>query len=296
MPAGPRQRGADELGLERASRLVEAPRAIGLARRRNAAAAPTAAPRHAAASARPAPPARSAVRGRCRANHIARVAPAWRAPSVARLPTRAVASRQKCSASSGDVVATVAQRRQRNADDVEAIQQVEPEASGRDLLPQIAVGGGDQPHVDASRRCSRRRAEAPLPGSSAAPWPAPAATARRSRRETACPVCASSKTPGRSASAPGERTARVAEELRLDQVVGQRGAVQRAERPVAPRTLRGGAPVRPVPCRCRSPPRPAPQTAPAAARSMARRTSTMTALVPEQLRWSWREGRDAGGR
>ena len=63
-------------GLERASSLVQTPSVRRTAPRRSGAAAPPAARRRVADIERPAPPARSAVRERCRANHSA-PAPHW---------------------------------------------------------------------------------------------------------------------------------------------------------------------------------------------------------------------------
>jgi len=50
------------------------------------------------------------------------------------------------------VLATLAQRRHRNADDVEAIQQIEAEAAGLHLVPQLPIGGRDHADVDAARQ------------------------------------------------------------------------------------------------------------------------------------------------
>jgi hypothetical protein len=51
----------------------------------------------------------------------------------------------------GDVLLAVAERRHPEDDGAEAIVEVEPEPSGGDDLPEVLVGGGDQPHVDADR-------------------------------------------------------------------------------------------------------------------------------------------------
>ena len=48
----------------------------------------------------------------------------------------------------GDVVAPLAQRRQRNLDDVQAVVEILAEAARRHLLREPAVGGGDEAHVD----------------------------------------------------------------------------------------------------------------------------------------------------
>ena len=187
VPAGSHQRGADELcsnvcraASSRDGRSARAPS-------RTSAAAPTAAPRHAAGSALPTPRGRSAARVRFRANHIVRVR-----ASVASASARAAADSRRRFApevfgQQRDVVAPDAERRQRHPDDVEPIQQVETEAPGRDLRRRSRL-------VAATTRTSTRRGDVLADAAKlsflnrhAAPWPAPAATARRSRRETACP-------------------------------------------------------------------------------------------------------------
>ena len=50
-----------------------------------------------------------------------------------------------------DVRAAVAQRRQRDGDDVDAIVEVLAKASLGDFLGQVAIGGGDQADVDPDR-------------------------------------------------------------------------------------------------------------------------------------------------
>ena len=55
---------------------------------------------------------------------------------------------QKCASSIGNVFATVAQRRQLQVDDVEAVIEIFAEAAFPDQREQIDVGGGDDAHVD----------------------------------------------------------------------------------------------------------------------------------------------------
>ena len=56
-----------------------------------------------------------------------------------------------------DVLAPLAQRRQRDRDDVDAVEEILAERSRLDRLGEIAVRGGDDAHVDlASRRSIRR--------------------------------------------------------------------------------------------------------------------------------------------
>jgi hypothetical protein len=49
----------------------------------------------------------------------------------------------------GDVVGPVPQRRQRDGDDVQTIEQVLAEAARPDGSLEVAVRGGDDPHIDA---------------------------------------------------------------------------------------------------------------------------------------------------
>ena len=49
-----------------------------------------------------------------------------------------------------DVLAPLAHGRHDDPHDVEAVQQVEPEARGRHFRPQVAIGRGDDADVDAA--------------------------------------------------------------------------------------------------------------------------------------------------
>ena len=69
------------------------------------------------------------------------------------MPLRAIAHERRGQVR--NVFAPIAKRRQRQLDDVEAVEQVVAEASGRDLGAQIAVGRGD----DARRRRLRGSSE-----------------------------------------------------------------------------------------------------------------------------------------
>src|SRR5262245_3503766 len=51
----------------------------------------------------------------------------------------------------GNVVPTIAQRRQHDREHTKTIKQIEPEAAFGDFPLQIAVGGRDHPDVDAAR-------------------------------------------------------------------------------------------------------------------------------------------------
>jgi hypothetical protein len=58
---------------------------------------------------------------------------------------------QKVLGERGDILATLAQRRQMNLDRIEAEQQVLAEASRRDLGVQVGVRRGEDADVDVSR-------------------------------------------------------------------------------------------------------------------------------------------------
>ncbi len=60
--------------------------------------------------------------------------------------------REKLLAKDGDVFESVAQRRQHDAHLREAIVEVLAEAPGLDLVPQLTVRRGDDPHVDLDGR------------------------------------------------------------------------------------------------------------------------------------------------
>src|SRR6185295_7119753 len=115
-----------------------------------------------------------------------------------------------------------------------AIQQIEAEAAGLDLLRQPAVGRRDDADVDPPRR-----------GLADAPELAFLEHAQqlglRPRRQLADFVEEQRSAVGFLEDAAaigdgaGERSAGVAEELRLDEILRQRRAVERAERPAPAR-------------------------------------------------------------
>ena len=64
---------------------------------------------------------------------------------------------QEMAREHGHVFAALAQRRQAQADHVEAVEQVLAEHAFLDALLQVLVGGGDHAHIGLARRCGRRR-------------------------------------------------------------------------------------------------------------------------------------------
>ena len=85
-----------------------------------------------------------------------------------------------------NVLAAIAQRRQRHLDDVEAVEEIAAETAGGHLGAQIAVGRGDRRSRRRASAAAIRRAAPRRSRARAAAWPAPRAAARRLRRGTAC--------------------------------------------------------------------------------------------------------------
>ncbi len=136
------------------------------------------------------------------------------------------------------VLDALAQRRDVHADHVETEEQILAEVAGGDLLRQIAVGRRDQPHVDAGVRAVRADAldlaglkeaqEHHLhAGAHLADFVEEDGAVRRHLQQS-----------GFVAIRAGEAAAYVAEELRLEQRIGQAGAVDRDQPARAARALR----------------------------------------------------------
>ena len=101
-----------------------------------------------------------------------------------------------------DVFAPLAQRRQLDLDDVEAVVEVASEPAGGDLRAQVAVGGRNaRARSPGATRASRPGAPRPARARAAA-WPARSAAARRFRRGTACRRPRASNSPGLFSVAP----------------------------------------------------------------------------------------------
>jgi hypothetical protein len=130
-----------------------------------------------------------------------------------------------------NVVAAIAERRHHDANHVET-HEVEPEPPGSHFPPQIAVRRRDQ-------GTSTRRG--------VLPYPSHLAVLERAQELGLCPRRQLAdfvekeraevrllEDAGTLRNGPGERPAAVAEQLGIDQIVGERRAVQRRERPIAP--------------------------------------------------------------
>ena len=251
-----RQRRDDHLALGALARggdRAVGGRAVRIRRRARRTAPP--ADRRARRPVRAPPPRRAGSRvraaGRCRDSRR-RAAP--RAPSSLTPVTPAGgadASRKKSSSRSMSP-RPLAQRRQVDAVHVQAVEQVAAERARR-------------PRPPADRRWSRRRSARRRVRTSFSPMrrTSPASSARSSLACTpagivpissrnSVPPLACSIRPARAAGRAGERAAGVAEQLVLEQRVGQRGAVQRDERLVGARAARRAARARRAPCPCRS--------------------------------------------
>ena len=134
------------------------------------------------------------------------------------------------------ILLAVAQRRQGQRDDVEPVEQILAEGAGLDRRVEVAIGRGDQPEVDAHRP----RAADPLE----------LALLQRAQqlrlqveRQLADLVEKQRAAVGElepsllQAERAGERALLVAEELGLEQRLGQRRAVDRHERPGGARAV-----------------------------------------------------------
>ena len=153
--------------------------------------------------------ARPGVRAQRRHRRLAMIAGRAR-PRAQRLRrTRAPATADLAARSrSGGIVRVIA---------VEAEVEVAPEAAARHLRLEVAVGGGDEAHVDLARAGRRPRAAPRASRARAAAWPAARAAARRSRRGTPCRRRRGLEQAGLGLAGAGERAALVAEQLALEQ-------------------------------------------------------------------------------
>ena len=151
-----------------------------------------------------------------------------------------------------DVLAPLAQRRQRDRDDVQAEEEILAEVAGPDHGLEVAVGGGDEAHVHLDRACvPPRRSKALLLQDAQQ-------LHLRAARQVADLVEEEGAAVGQLEAAPvlavrpGEGAPLVAEQLRLEERLRQRGHVHRHERARAGAGSRSGWPGRAAPCPSRS--------------------------------------------
>ena len=134
-------------------------------------------------------------------------------------------------------VRTFAQGRNRDADHVEPEAQVGTEPSGPYVLFERAVGRRDDARVDLARHVLSDPAHFPF-------LKCPEELGLRARRQLSDlvqeqrPLIGFFEETGPFADGARERPLRVAEQLRFQEIVGQRGAVHGAERARAPRSAR----------------------------------------------------------
>ena len=156
------------------------------------------------------------------------------ATATARLAAAAEEPPQEVIGQRRDVLAALAQRRQPDRHDVEAVEQVLAELPVVGQLLQAALRSGDDAHVHRDRRGCRRRARSSGSAGRAAASPAPArGTSSMSSRKIVPPLAISNR-PDVILERAGEGAAFVAEQLRLDQRLGQDRAAHRDERTAAP--------------------------------------------------------------
>ena len=146
-----------------------------------------------------------------------------------RLPERAAASVQEVLGERQHVLGAIAQRRQHHLDDVEAIEEILAERALAHALRQIAVGRRQDAHVDLLRSRRAERAQLALLQHAQE-------LGLQLRRQVADLVEEDGAAVGLDELAlaigarVGEGAALVAEQLRLEQRVGDGGAVDRDER------------------------------------------------------------------
>ena len=134
--------------------------------------------------------------------------------------------------------------------DVEAVEQVLAEAARRDLGLEVAVGGRDDPHVDLDRVAPPTGVELAAPASTRSSFACSVGGSSPISSRNSVPPSAASNAPVARCDRAGEGAALVAEQLALEQRLGDGAAVERDERP--PARCGGGWSGATLPCRCRS--------------------------------------------
>ena len=79
---------------------------------------------------------------------------------------------QKAARQQSDVVASLAQQRNANVEDVQTVVEIETELPAVDCILQVAIGRGDDAHVDAEPAACHPAAGIHDPGARAGIWPA----------------------------------------------------------------------------------------------------------------------------
>ena len=171
--------------------------------------------------------------------------------SVSFLPTSRRDALDEVMRQLRDVLLALAQRRNRDREHRQAEIQVLAELPRRHRLPQHAVGGGDNADVDLDRSVAAEPLDAlGLDGAQHLGLQRQRHLADLVEEDGA--ALRHLELADLALRRAGEGAALVAEQLRLEQVLGNRGAVDGHERPVGARAARCAAPARTAPCRCRS--------------------------------------------
>jgi hypothetical protein len=134
----------------------------------------------------------------------------------------------------GNVILALAQRRQIDRHDVEAVEQILPEFSLGHRGLQIAVGGGDHADIHHLRQAAADALKTASPATRAAAWPAgwgDFADFIQQQRSAVGKL----KAPAAQLVGAGECAFFMAEQFRFQQILRQRGAIHRQHRPLAPR-------------------------------------------------------------
>ena len=180
---------------------------------------------------------RCGVRGRCRASRGAGAdASVSGASGAGAIPA---SEPRKKAASAGDVAGAFAERGQRDFEDVEAVVEILAETSGADFVAEIFVRRGDEPQIDAQVFATAEPGEGALLDE-----------AQQLRLDGGRDVgdfieekraaVGAFEVAGARGQRAGEGAFFVAEEFALEQLLGQRAAVERDERAVAPRAVARG--------------------------------------------------------
>ena len=150
------------------------------------------------------------------------------------LPILAASVRMKCVGEEQHVVAALPERRQVHVEDAQPVEEIVAEPAGRHLGRQIAVGGGDEPDIGLERRGPPDPLELSLlQHAEQLDLDRGGELADLVEEERA--VGRQLEAPGLLPVRPGEGAALVAEQLGLEQRVGQRRAVDRHEGAVGAR-------------------------------------------------------------
>ena len=150
------------------------------------------------------------------------------------MPSNATARDAKVMCERQDILPVLGKPRQGNGHDVQPVEQIGTEAASLDFLRQIAIGGGDDPHIGGLLAAG---AEAAI----AAAFQEPQELGLERQRHLADLIEKQRAALRRLDKArtrlcgPGESSALDPEKLRFEQIAGKRGAIHDDERPIGAR-------------------------------------------------------------